>query len=134
MYKLFTVQEATELIPFVDHSLREMQDAMRGALEVHESLQKVKPNSIEERNLSEESRFLLRSIQENKAELDRLGVHIKDLECGLVDFPSQLGAEVVYLCWEQGQEAITHYHRLNESELERQPLPDNALAQGVAWA
>lgn len=124
MYKLFTITEATNLIPIVDRTLREMQDAIKDMLATRETLAQAKPKSIDARNLGQEAVFLTRLLQEDKAELDRLGVHLKDVSAGLVDFPSQLGHEVVYLSWEQGQDAITHYHRLNETEGARQPLPE----------
>ncbi|HEX7022538.1 MAG TPA: DUF2203 domain-containing protein [Trueperaceae bacterium] len=126
MYKLFTIQEAQGLIPVVDRNLREMQSGINDALGVQEALKKAQPFSIEARNLSEELNFLLTGIQQNKAELDRMGVHLQDIDAGLVNFPSQLGAEVVYLCWEQGQEAITHYHTLGEHESDRHPLPETS--------
>lgn len=129
MYKLFSVQEATELIPLVDRTLSEMQDALHDTVDIQDQLEHVKPFSIEGRNLAEELTFLLRTIHENKATLDRLGVHLKDVETGLVDFPSQLGSEVVYLSWKQGQNSITHYHRLNEAETMQRILPENTQVQ-----
>lgn len=131
MYRLFTLEEATSLIPVVDQTLREMQSAVKDTLELRDTYARTK-GSVQARNLAEEINFLLRSIQENKLILDRMGVYIKDIDTGLVDFPSQLGAEVVYLCWEQGQDAITHYHRLNEGESARHPLPETAPLRGVS--
>jgi hypothetical protein len=124
MYKLFSVQEATELIPLVDRTLREMQTALHDTVDVQDRLEDARPFSIQARNLAEELTFLLGTIHENKATLDRLGVHLKDVETGLVDFPSQLGSEVVYLSWKQGQHGITHYHRLNETETMQRVLPE----------
>ena len=132
MYKLFTLEEATELLPTVDHTLRDMQSAVKDALELRDTFARTPQGTVKARNLAEEINFLLRGLQESKGELDRLGVHLKDMETGLVDFPSQLGAEVVYLCWEQGQDAITHFHRLNEAESARQPLPDTQAGHVAA--
>lgn len=115
MFKLFTLQEANRLIPVVDRTLRELQSAISDLAHVKGALERAKPLSVEGKNLGEELAFLLRSIHEYKAELDRLGVHVKDIRTGQVDFPAQLGAEIVCLAWTQGQETITHYHRLNET-------------------
>jgi hypothetical protein len=123
MYKLFTLEEATELLPLVDANIREMQSVVGDILGLQERLEGKPVNTVETRNALEELRFLHSTLQEDKAQFDRLGVHLKDLEAGLVDFPSQLGAEVVCLSWSQGQEAITHYHHLNEGEAARRPLP-----------
>lgn len=134
MYKLFTLEEATELLPVVDANVREMQTAVTDILVLQEKLKGKPIGTIETRNALEELRFLSGMLQEDKAQLDHLGVHLKDLEAGLVDFPSQLGAEVVYLSWSQGQEAITHYHHLNEGEAVRRPLPPTFQAGGAASA
>lgn len=112
MYKLFTIEEAKGLIPVVDGHLRDMQDAMENVNRAQEALKTAKPLSIEARNLQTDIAFSLVSLQDSKAELDRLGVFLKDVGAGLIDFPSQVGAEVVYLSWQQGQPTITHYHRV----------------------
>lgn len=112
MYKLFTVEEAKGLIPVVDRHLRDMQEAVGDVKRAQVALKTSKPFSIEARNLQTEVVFALEGIQSSKAELDRLGVFLKDVDAGLIDFPSQVGAEVVYLSWQQGQPTITHYHRV----------------------
>jgi len=74
-------------------------------------------------------------IHASKAELDRLGVQIRDVREGQVEFPSQLGAEVVCLTWEKGQSEITHYRRLS-GDTEAHPLPATvgAASGGAASA
>ena len=132
MYKLFTRQEANKLIPVVDQRLREMQEAIRGILALRERLQMMNPLSLEAHGTAEEIKFLLGVVQQDKGVLDGMGVHLQDVETGLVDFPSRLGAEVVYLCWEQGEDAVTHYHRLNQEVKARQPLPSETLSKTVS--
>ncbi len=128
MYKLFSVEEANNLIPVVDELLGDMQGAIKDTYRLRDDLKGLGGHSVAARNKAQEIAFLLRSVHETKAELDRLGIFLTDVDTGVVDFPSQVGAEVVYLSWEKGQDAITHYHRLNEGSklpLERskpQPL------------
>jgi hypothetical protein len=58
-------------------------------------------------------------------ELHRLGVQVKDLDLGLVDFPAvhpETG-DTVLLCWRLGEAEITHWHRLDEGFAGRKPLP-----------
>ena len=132
MYKLFTRQEANKLIPVVDQRLREMQEAIRDILALRGRLQTMNPLSLEAHGVAEEIKFLLGVVQQDKGLLDGMGVHLQDVETGLVDFPSRLGAEVVYLCWEQGEDAVTHYHRLNQEVKARQPLPSETLGKTVS--
>jgi hypothetical protein len=121
MFKLFSLQEANKLIPTVDTLLSDMQNAINDALRLRQEFTELKPNSLEARNLIQEMQFLGRVVNENKAQLDKLGVFIQDIDTGKIDFPSQVGAEVVYLTWEKGKDAITHYHRLSEGTV--LPLP-----------
>jgi hypothetical protein len=123
MFKLFSLKEANKLIPTVDTLLSDMQNAIADALRLRQEFTELKPNSLEARNLIQEMQFLGRVVNENKAELDKLGVFLQDIDTGKIDFPSQLGAEVVYLTWEKGKDAITHYHRLNEGTA--LPIPKN---------
>jgi hypothetical protein len=123
MYKLFTVQEAKELIPVVDRHLRDMQDAIEEVSRGQGALETARPLSITARNLQTDITFSLVSLQDSKAELDRLGVFLKDVDAGVIDFPSQVGAEVVYLSWRQGEPTITHYHRVvNDQALPLAPV------------
>jgi len=52
-----------------------------------------------------------------KSSLERIletGCVIKDLDVGLLDFPSIIDNEEVYLCWKLGEDRIRYYHRQNE--------------------
>jgi hypothetical protein len=126
MYKLFTKEQATALLPVVDEKLRELQGAVRDIAALRSELQALPPTSLRAQAATEELKFLMMVAYTTKQELDRLGVFVQDLERGLVDFPSRLGAEVVYLCWAQGEDAITHFHPLNQGAGARRPLPLNA--------
>ncbi|HEY2461921.1 MAG TPA: DUF2203 domain-containing protein [Candidatus Acidoferrum sp.] len=68
-----------------------------------------------------------------KAALDRIletGCVIKDLEVGLLDFPSLIDNEEVYLCWRLGEDRIRFYHRQNEGFAGRKPLDPRDLGPG----
>lgn len=121
MYRLFTIEEATDMIPTVDRLLGEMQNAAFELAILKERLSELNPHTVEARNSAQEVAFLVAQLQADKAELDRMGVHLKDVESGVVDFPSQLGAEVVCLSWEKGQSTITHYHRFGEESAKLLP-------------
>jgi hypothetical protein len=55
--------------------------------------------------------------------LERLGVVVKDLERGLVDFPALHDGEEVLLCWEVGEDEVAFWHGLDEGFAGRKPLP-----------
>jgi hypothetical protein len=68
-----------------------------------------------------------------KAALNRIlktGCVIKDLDVGLLDFPSVIDNEDVYLCWKLGEDRIRFYHRLDEGFAGRKPLDLRDLGPG----
>jgi hypothetical protein len=61
-------------------------------------------------------------------ELAELGVEVRGLDVGLVDFPGTLDGRDVYFCWQLGESAVAHWHARDEGFSNRQPLPIDALA------
>jgi hypothetical protein len=55
-------------------------------------------------------------------ELTGLGVQVKDLDTGLVDFPSLRDGEEVLLCWQLGEDEIGWWHTLEGGFAGRRPL------------
>jgi hypothetical protein len=54
--------------------------------------------------------------------LEELGVVLKDLDLGLLDFPSEREGEAVLLCWHVGEESVTSWHGLAEGYAGRKPI------------
>ena len=69
-----------------------------------------------ERNRQEEA---LRAAIER---IHSTGCIVKDLDIGLLDFPSRLNNEDVYLCWRLGEDRIRFYHRQDEGFAGRKPI------------
>ncbi len=62
------------------------------------------------------------ALREALESLDELGVVVKDLDAGLVDFPSERDGELVLLCWQLGEERVAWWHTLEAGFAGRQPL------------
>jgi hypothetical protein len=56
-------------------------------------------------------------------ELQALGVLVKDLDQGLVDFPARNGDDEVLLCWRLGEDEVAFWHTLDDGFAGRRPLP-----------
>ena len=52
-----------------------------------------------------------------------LGVEVKDVDQGLVDFRGTVGTEPAYLCWKDGEDRVAHWHPLEGGFAARRPLP-----------
>ena len=143
--KIFTVDEATRMLPLVAHIA---DDIVATYVEVNRSLQtyedaKAKAGATkgpkDTRGDAEREADLRRADAEVGSVLDRfqrlvqeveaLGGTVKDYEQGFIDFYGDVDGEIVYLCWTRGEKAITHWHRLEEGFSKRRDLPTvNAAA------
>ena len=54
--------------------------------------------------------------------LEELGVTVKDLDLGLLDFPALLDGRAVELCWHVGEEAVAFWHEVGEGYAGRKPI------------
>src|SRR4030095_5450479 len=46
------------------------------------------------------------------ARIDALGLTLRDIEHGLVDFPALVSGRQVWLCWQRGETAVGYWHGL----------------------
>jgi hypothetical protein len=76
------------------------------------------PRTVEE-ELEREAQAVASSVER----LEQLGVLVKDLDRGLVDFPALHGGEEVLLCWQVGEDEVAYWHGLDEGFAGRKPLP-----------
>jgi hypothetical protein len=54
--------------------------------------------------------------------LEELGVELKDLDLGLLDFPSERHGREVLLCWHVGEESVGFWHGLEDGYAGRKPI------------
>jgi hypothetical protein len=133
MPRYFTREAAEALLPQIEPVLREIQ-AMRAelasqALEVQQRRAHVMGNGHVH---PEETQAQVHQVARLSAELDRrleqlaaLGVLVKDLDSGLIDFPALRDGQEVYLCWRLGEgERIAWWHEIEAGFAGRQPLED----------
>lgn len=58
------------------------------------------------------------------AEIDSIGVQVKDIDVGLLDFPCEVGGQIILLCWKLGEKSITHWHGTDEGFAGRKPIDE----------
>jgi hypothetical protein len=56
--------------------------------------------------------------------IQEIGVLVKDLDVGLIDFPSLLEGEEIYLCWKLGEARIAFWHGTDEGFTGRKPIDE----------
>jgi hypothetical protein len=122
--RIFTKEEADALLPELRRVLGEMRQAKAELLLAQSRLPEAR--GVERRALEEEIRFLMGTLEADARHLASLGVLLKDLDRGLVDFPARVWGEIVFLCWQEGEPEVAHYHPLSGGFAERRPLEEAA--------
>ncbi|HTZ56161.1 MAG TPA: DUF2203 domain-containing protein [Candidatus Acidoferrum sp.] len=131
--KFFSPEKANALIPrlspLVEELLKKRRDLAIKLLESDPGLRVPPPSVRSSRLAGLRSPFPVPRFGELKSEIVRLihrieslGCIVKDIDLGLVDFPSTRSGEAIYLCWKAGEARITHWHALDEGFSERKPL------------
>src|SRR5262245_37600152 len=125
--KLFTLDEAQRLIPRLRKLLARMISARERLLEMRDEIDAARENAVLNGGSVVGQRYLQHMIRFSEAiqEIEMLGVHVKDLSTGLVDFPYQLDGRVVYLCWKPDEDEIGWWHETDSGFAGRQPLSDD---------
>lgn len=119
----FTVEEANALLPRVEPALRALRDA-RDRLtdeELHEALSGAAPGNGgggPGRQVGEA--FL--EVRRLLVEIQSLGIVIRDVDRGLIDFPAVRDGREVYLCWQLDEGEIAFWHDIEAGFGGRQPL------------
>lgn len=136
--RLFTLEEANALIPTLEELVaqaRRLTDRAREAEAHVEDLRIVWGDQLEDESCPARGEYQARlgQAQSRRLELQmhvekfrHLGVELKGIDLGLVDFYSMSGDQVVFLCWREGEKEIQAWHTLEGGFAGRRPIPDFA--------
>lgn len=124
--KLFTVEEANNLLPSVREILKQIRHSRR-RLATYRDEAKLAADNAEQGGGGvagglQYANFLTTFTSE-LAELEALGVQLKDFDRGLIDFPSLRDGRVVLLCWQLGEgDRVEWWHDVDAGFAGRTPL------------
>jgi hypothetical protein len=122
--RLFTVDEANELVPVLSRLIERVQRQYRSLL-AELSERGMSPDDLEGSLVTPEHQALqacLDEITEAIAEIESHGCQFKGLDLGLVDFPALINNEIAYLCWQYGEDKVSFWHSLDEGFRGRNPI------------
>jgi hypothetical protein len=135
--RFFTLQQAVELLPQVESAMREALDLKSEYQQAEEAWQGFqrrvmmqggvlvdRAQMLEHKNRRESS---VVHLKETLEKIQEFGCLIKDLDIGLIDFPTLLRGEEVYLCWKLGEPGISFWHGVHEGFRGRKPIDQEFL-------
>jgi hypothetical protein len=135
MPRYFTIEEARAALPVVGRSIREAVHAKTRYLEAEKVIQDLAQRILMMGgiNVDTAAAEAWKSQRDSNAQtlkncmerVENLGVLVKDLDVGLVDFPTLFRDEEVYLCWRMDEDDIDHWHGVSEGFAGRKPIDKN---------
>ena len=133
--RTFTLDEAQSLLPVLESLLKRAMEGRRSAQSVETDLNALaqriylsggmRVDTADIARQRAEMEAHLTQVRESIAEIDAIGVQVKDLDSGLLDFPCRVDDQVVLLCWRMGEPAIEHWHTLEAGFQGRQPVDES---------
>lgn len=119
--RIYTVEEANELLPYLAPTLVELREKFEEAADIKEKMA-----TASRSNGWSESRDRWATTLARVGELaDRISewqLELRDIATGLVDFPGIIGGEQVWLCWRLGEPEVAFWHPHDEGFGGRRPL------------
>lgn len=132
MSKTFTLSEAQTLLPVLEALLRKAQAAGIRAGELESEMQELTQriflsggmhvNVVQAARRRAERERTMQEARDTLLEIDEIGVQVKDLEKGLLDFPCVVDGQTVLLCWKLGEKEIGFWHTTEDGFAGRKPL------------
>ena len=122
--KYFTPEEARRTLPLVRQIVKDILDTTREMRLIAEEIGGTVENDPKIQKMAEQVNHFLR-------ELEEIGCYYKDsnFTLGLVDFPSIIDDNEVFLCWRSDEEDILFYHDLHTGFAGRKPIPPKYFSQ-----
>ncbi len=132
--KLFTPNEANDLLPQVIPLIKQLQQLSQSILKVNQQLDELakklaQGNGFPIQSLKDQMRQLtthqfqlIEAFESALSQLEGLGAVLKDLSLGLVDFYGMREGQLICLCWKLGEAVVRFWHTPEEGYAGRQPL------------
>jgi hypothetical protein len=132
MPRFFTLEQAEKVLPDVDSAIRRVM-SLKAEYEALQSewqsfserlaatggMRVDRARVVEQRHGREQAALALKQAIHKVHEF---GCVVKDLEIGLIDFPTFFRGEEVYLCWKLGEAGIRFWHGVHEGFRGRKPI------------
>ena len=122
---LFTPQEASKFLSDIKPMVKELMERKKVVAGLHAEIERYNLLGFMTSEVAEKAAQLdaqAEVMTKKIAELEDLGVMVKDLDYGLVDFPADRYGESVLLCWRYGEPEVSYWHKPDEGYSRRKPL------------
>jgi hypothetical protein len=126
VFKYYTPQEANKVLPEVKRKFGLILSLRDQIVKMQEGLQRmIDANAKLDLYMEEKQKLNMAVSNLYKAieDIESMGIMIKSVDEGLLDFPSIRFNEEVWLCWKAGEDEVKFWHGKDEGFAGRKPLP-----------
>jgi hypothetical protein len=124
--RTFTLSEARGLIPKLRRLLSRLASEREALLDIRVEIDQAREKADQNGGSHLGPQYLTHMFVLTDAvqQIESLGVQIKDIRTGLVDFPYDYDGRIVFLCWKVDEDEIEWWHEVDSGFAGRQPLTD----------
>jgi hypothetical protein len=130
MFTLFTVDKANTILPKVKKKFDEILCCKNNVMDIQEELQNLSDSNCSFEKFikkKQELNNIVTSLYKMIQELEDMGVTVKSVDDGLLDFPSIRYDEEIWLCWKFGENKVKFWHGKDEGFMGRKPIPQDGF-------
>ena len=143
MTRFFDLDDANQALPELRTILETLRDERSQLIELRDEFARhtaretaahgavpddlpedVSPGAEERRRLRLRMQGVIDQMQAGVARIDELGVTLREIETGLIDFPALVTGRQVWLCWRLGEGNVGWWHEVSEGFDKRHALAD----------
>lgn len=138
MTRFFTLLEAEALLPSIEAHLGRLLQLKNEHEQTNAQLNVINqrimlaggmvPPREQVLELKKQKESAARGLKETVEAIHETGCQLKDVEIGLIDFPTLYRGKEVYLCWKLGEEGIGYWHQVEDGYQGRRPIDSEFLS------
>lgn len=138
MPRFFTLLEAEKFLPEVERLLRSLihfkEDYEQNDGELMQINRRIAlaggmvPPWNRIAHLRTQKDTAARALKSAMERIQEIGCQLKDVETGLIDFPTLYRDQEVYLCWKLGESGIAYWHHVEDGFRGRRPIDSEFLS------
>ena len=124
MTSYFSINDANKILPTVikKFNYSKMLKNMMIKMEKQMSLDLTSKTLEEYTTLKQKLNIIVTKFYQSIEDLESIGVVLKGLEQGLLDFPAKRFDEEIWLCWKEGETEIKFWHEKDSGFMGRKPI------------
>lgn len=119
--KLYTVEEANGLLPYLAPTLVELREKSEQAVRIRDTVTRSATGNGGSPHRERWSRTLAR-VSELVGRIQEWELELRDVATGLVDFPAEVDGQPAWLCWRLGEPDVAYWHPRDAGFSDRRPL------------